>query len=133
VSQEEKGAQMRGKLFLALVAAALLGAFAVAGFAGAADRADTKVTIHGMNGDFQGRVFSDRQRCLGDRKVIVYKQKHDTQDPANDTKIGSDLSERNGDHGEWSIGNSGFRNGKFYAKVTRTDGCKGDFSRTITL
>jgi hypothetical protein len=133
VSQEEKGAQMRGKLFLVFGIAALLAAFAMASFAGAAGRADTKVTIHGLNGDFQGRILSNRQRCLGNRKVIVYKQKHDTQDPANDNQIGSDISERHGDHGDWSIGNSGFRNGKFYAKVTKTDSCKRDFSKTITL
>jgi hypothetical protein len=125
---------MSGKrLLLALVVVALVGAFALASLAGARARADTKVTIHGDNGDFQGRVLSDSQRCLGDRKVVVYKQKHATQDPANDNKIGSDTTERDGDHGDWSIGNSGFRNGKFYAKVTRTDGCKGDFSKTITL
>jgi len=124
---------MRRKLFLAFVIATLAAALGMVSLAGAAGRADTKVTIHGANGDFQGRVLSDRQRCLGGRKVVVYKQKHDAQDPANDNKIGSDTTERHGDHGDWSIGNSGFRNGKFYAKVTRTDGCKGDFSRTITL
>jgi hypothetical protein len=124
---------MRGKLFLAFVVVALLGAVVLASLAGARVRADSKVTIHGDNGDFQGRVLSDAQRCLGGRKVVVYKQKHDAQDPANDSKIGSDTTERHQDHGDWSIGNSGFRNGKFYAKVTRTDGCKGDFSKTITL
>jgi hypothetical protein len=124
---------MRGKLFLASIVAAVTAAVAMASLAGAAGRADTKVTIHGMNGDFQGRVLSNSQRCLGNRKVIVYKQKHNTQDPANDNQIGTDITERHGDHGDWSIGNSGFRNGKFYARVTRTDNCKSDFSKTITL
>lgn len=124
---------MRGKLFLAFVVAALTAAFAMASLAGAAGRADTKVTIHGQNGDFQGRILSNRQRCLGGRKVVVYKQKGDQQNPFKDNKIGSDTSERSGDHGVWSIGNSGFRNGDFYAHVTRTDACKGDFSRTISL
>lgn len=121
------------KLFLAFVVVALLGAFALASLAGARGRADSRVTIHGENGDFQGRVFSERRSCLGHRKVVVYKQKGDVQKPADDKVIGSDTSERHGDHGEWSIGNAGFRNGKFYAHVKRTDECKGDFSRTISL
>lgn len=124
---------MRGKAFLVFVVVALFGAVAMASLAGAASRADTKVTIHGQDGDFQGRVLSDRQRCLGGRTVKVYKQKGDRQDPSRDKVIGKDTSERHGDHGDWSIGNSGFKRGDFYAKVTRTDGCKSDFSKTISL
>jgi hypothetical protein len=125
---------MRGtKLFLAVAVAALVGVLALASLAGARGRADTKVTIHGLNGDFQGQVQSSKGSCLGGRKVVVYKQLHSSQDPANDNKIGSDISERHGDHGDWSLGNTGFRNGSFYAHVTRTDACKGDFSRTISL
>ena len=121
------------KLVLAVVVVALVGAFALASLAVARGRADSKVTIHGDNGDFQGRVLSERQSCLGGRKVVVYKQKGNVQKPGDDKKIGSDLTERHGDHGDWSIGNSGFRNGDFYAHVTRTDACKGDFSRTISI
>ena len=124
---------MRGKFLLAFVVAALTAAFAMVSLAGAAGRADTKVTIHGQNGDFQGRILSNTQRCLGGRKVVVYKQKGDQQNPFKDNKVGSDTSERHGDHGDWSLGNTGFRNGDFYAHVTRTDACKGDFSRTISL
>jgi hypothetical protein len=120
-------------VFIALVVAAMVGALALASVAGARARADTRVTIHGENGDFHGKIFSDRGRCLGDRKVIVYKQKGDRQDPSVDLKIATDTSERVDDHGEWSVGNTGRKNGDFYAKVKRTDDCKPDRSRTISL
>jgi hypothetical protein len=123
----------RKKIFLALIVVTLLGAFAMVSLAGARARATTKVTIHGDNGDFQGRVISDRGRCLGGRTVIVYKQKGATQQPRDDKRIGTDTSERHGDHGDWALGNTGFRNGDFYAKVRANDNCKGDFSRTISL
>jgi hypothetical protein len=120
-------------VFAALVVAALVGALVMASLAGARARADSRVTIHGDNGDFQGRIFSDRGRCLGNRRVVVYKQKGDRQDPQFDLKIATDTSERVGDHGEWSVGNTGRKNGDFYAKVRRTDACKPDRSRTISL
>lgn len=121
------------RLLLALVVVALLGAFALASIAGARGKSDSKVTIKGDNGDFHGKVFSERRRCLGHRTVVVYKQLHDVQKPSDDKKIGTDMSERHADHGDWSIGNSGFKKGKFYAHVKQNDSCKGDFSRTITL
>jgi hypothetical protein len=31
----------------------------------------------------------------------------------------------------WSIGNSGFKNGKFYARVKPTDKCASDLSKVI--
>jgi hypothetical protein len=121
------------RLLLALVAVALLGAFVFASIAGARGKADSRVTIRGDNGDFHGKIFSERRRCLGHRTVVVYKQRGDVQKPSADKKIGSDISERHADHGEWAIGNSGFKKGKFYAHVKQNDRCKGDFSRTITL
>ena len=120
-------------LFVALVVAALVGALALASVAGARARADSRVTIHGENGDFQGKIFSDRRSCLGNRKVVVYKQKGDRQEPTSDLKIATDVSERDGDRGEWSVGNTGRKNGDFYARVRRTDDCKGDSSRTLSL
>jgi hypothetical protein len=121
------------KVFLTFVIVTMVAALAFTAFAGARGRAISKVTIHGDNGDFQGRVISTRARCLGGRKVVVYKQLHNQQDPANDNKIGSDITERHGDHGDWSLGNTGFRNGDFYAHVRANDSCRGDFSRTISL
>ena len=104
------------KLSAGLVAAVVLGALVMAtmAFAGA----DTGVTIKGPNGDFHGKVLSERAKCQFDRKVVVYKQKGKKQDPSADKKIGSDTSEKQGNKGVWSIGNSGFKKGKFYAVAT---------------
>jgi hypothetical protein len=131
---KEKGGEVSAKkLFLAFIVVTMVGAFALASLAGARGRADSKVTIKGDNGDFHGKVFSERSKCLGHRTVVVYKQLHDVQKPSDDKKIGTDTTERHADHGDWAIGNSGFKKGKFYAHVKKTDACKGDFSRTITL
>jgi hypothetical protein len=105
----------------------------LASMAGARAAADTGVTIKGPNGDFHGKVLSPRARCTGDRKVVVYKQKGKKQEPTTDKKIGSDISERHGDHGDWSIGNSGFKKGKFYAKAKKSPGCATGYSKTIRL
>ncbi len=121
------------RVFLAFAVAAMIGAFALASLAGARGKAASRVTIRGDNGDFHGKVFSERRKCLGHRTVVVYKQLHDVQKPSSDKQIGSDTTERHADHGDWSIGNSGFKKGKFYAHVKKNDRCKGDFSRTITL
>jgi hypothetical protein len=120
------------KLLLVFAAMAVIAAFAVAGLAIANERANTIVTIHGQNGDYHGTILSKRGGCLGDRTVKVFKQKGAGQNPKRDTVIGKDISERNGDHGVWSIGNSGFKHGKFYAKALRTDACRGNYSKTIS-
>jgi hypothetical protein len=119
------------KLSAGVAAAVMVGALVMAGtaFAGA----DTGVTIKGPNGDFHGKVLSERAKCQYDRKVIVYKQKGKKQDPSVDKKIGSDTSEKQGTKGVWDIGNSGFKKGKFYAKAKASTGCAKGFSETIKL
>jgi hypothetical protein len=124
---------LKTKIFATVVALAVCGLVAMAGIAGARALAPTSVTIKGDNGDYFGKVKSDKGKCLGDRKVTVYKQKGAHQHPKTDEKIGSDTSERVGDHGEWSIGNSGFKHGKFYARVSKTDICAADKSKTIDV
>jgi hypothetical protein len=52
--------------------------------------------------------------------------------PGQDLKIGSDTSSPNGDGYMWNAGNTGYKKGKFYAKVGPTDYCKSDLSRVIT-
>src|SRR5439155_9638649 len=104
---------------------------AVAGFAIARDRTITRVSIKGDNGDFHGKVFSSKGRCLGGRDVTVYKATGSDFDPENDTEIGSDTTERSGDVGVWSIGNSGFKHGDVYARIHKTFHCKGDVSRML--
>jgi len=98
----------------------------------AAGKSDTKVNIKGDNGDYYGYVkSSDAGNCANGRKVKVFKQLGSVQDPKSDLKIGTDTAEPNGDRYMWSIGNSGYKHGHFYAKVGKTSVCKGDTSKTI--
>jgi hypothetical protein len=121
------------KLSAALLAVVITGALVMASIAGARAAADTGVTIKGDNGDFHGKVLSERSRCQVDRKVVVYKQKGRHQKPSTDKKIGSDISEAHGDHGDWSVGNTGYKKGKFYAKAKKSPGCATGYSKTIRL
>jgi hypothetical protein len=124
---------MRARPILIALALASCAALAVASLAGARAPARTTVTIKGPNGDFSGKVFSPRAKCEANRKVTVYRLRGNGYDPANDPKIGSDVSERRGDHGEWSIGNTGQKSGRFYARAARKPGCRGAFSLPIKL
>jgi len=108
-------------------------AFGGVASAQAGGKADTKVSIKGDNGDYYGYVkSSDAGNCANDRKVKVFKQTGNDQDPKHDLKIGTDTAEPNGDKYMWSIGNSGYKHGEFYAKVGKTSLCKGATSKTIS-
>lgn len=96
----------------------------------AATRAGTTLTIQAEGIDLFGKVKSTKLSCLGNRTVKVYKQKGTTQSPSTDPVIASDISERVGDHGEWSVGNTGIE-GKFYARTRGTLECTGATSTTI--
>jgi hypothetical protein len=120
------------KLSAGLVAGVVCAALAFAGTA-MARGADTAVTIHGPEGDFHGKVLSERSKCQEGRKVVVYKQKGSRQKPSVDRKIASDTSERSGNVGVWSVGNTGFKQGKFYAKAAHSRGCEVGYSKTIKL
>jgi hypothetical protein len=103
----------------------------LAGTASAGQRAETKVTIRTENGDFWGFVSSPKPKlCAKDRKVVVFKQKGTEQNPRVDEKIASDTASLVGDRAEWNTGNTGVF-GRFYARVGKTEGCKGDTSKTI--
>jgi hypothetical protein len=108
-------------------------ALVLAAVAGARGAAQTNVTIKGAGGDFAGKVKSSKAACFGDRKVIVYRLKGNGYDPANDTRVGSDVSSVRGDHGVWAVGNTGFKHGAFYAFAPRIHGCKPGFSLPIQL
>lgn len=129
---------MRIKTILATTAIATATAFTgVAGVAAAADdlasnQSPTEVTIKGENGDYHGKVKSSNLDCLDGRKVTVYKMLGNSPAPKTDQKIGSDLSELDGTKGVWSIGNSGFKHGDFYAKVKKTSECGGDISPVLS-
>ena len=116
-------------------AALATAAVAVTAFAGAADASSqSTVSILGTNGDYYGYVHSsDATHCENNRKVVVYKQLGSVQSPKTDQKIGTDIAEPNGPDAMWSIGNSGFKTGKFYAKAAKVPGlCKVATSATIT-
>lgn len=120
------------RIALALTALAVA-LTALTGIASAAG-ADTKVSIKGENGDYYGYVKSSAPAdCADERKVTVFKQLGSVQDPRADQKIGSDTAELNGTKAMWSIGNSGYKTGKFYAKAAKVPGvCKAATSKTIT-
>ena len=101
--------------------------------ASAAGKADTDVSIKGHQGDYYGYVSSSNEGdCANGRTVKVFMQLGGSQDPKNDQKIGTDTDQANGDGYMWSIGNSGYKHGEFYAKVGKTDFCKGATSKTIS-
>ena len=85
-------------------------------------------TVEGV--DLFGKLKSPKLSCLGNRTVKVYKQKGTEQSPSTDPVIASDTSERVGDHGEWSVGNTGME-GKFYARTRGTLEYTGATSTTI--
>jgi hypothetical protein len=97
--------------------------------AGAASRAETRVSIRG-GGDVFGYVRSERPgRCANERLVKVF-QKIGAVGGGDDIKIGSDSASPNGDRYQWSIGNPG-ATGRIYARAPRTDRCKADNSKVI--
>ena len=102
------------------------GALILAGSADASTRAPSTVTIQAEGTDLFGQVSSTRATCEADRKVIVFKQVG-TRGGGDDIRFASDTTDSDGD---WNTGNTGTE-GKFYAKVKRTDLCKADFSPTI--
>jgi hypothetical protein len=128
---------MRTQTVATAAALVLAGGLAAPGFAsqaastGGGSRIDTTVTIRTENGDFWGQVKSPRPRiCAAGRKVVLFKQVGRNQNPSNDERVASDTASRNGDRYEWNTGNTGL-SGKFYARVARTDECKGDTSQTV--
>ncbi|HTG46178.1 MAG TPA: hypothetical protein VK646_00805 [Actinomycetota bacterium] len=124
---------MRARAVLSIVAvAAVCGAMLLSGIAAGVTKAATTVTIKAQNGDFSGTISSPRpKRCANNRTVKVYHQKGKDQNLKVDTVIGSDISSLNGDHYEWSTGNSGAPNGKYYARAVATANCKADSSPTV--
>jgi len=98
------------------------------GVAEAAPKA--KLTIKGPNGDFQGTIKAKKRKCMNDRTVRVFMLTD--QGPQ---EIGSDTTELNSEktRGLWSTGNSGYKNGQFFAKAASKGSCKPLRSKTITV
>ncbi len=96
----------------------------------AATKAKTTLTIRAEGVDLSGTVQSSKLSCLGERKVKVFKQMGTQQSPQTDPVVASDISDRQGDQGVWSTGNTG-KAGKFYARTVGTLECTGANSETI--
>jgi hypothetical protein len=85
--------------------------------------ADVEVTIH-YNGDgFQGRVKSNKDSCIKDRTVKVWKK----------GKSHAQYKDTTDNQGKWDTGNSGQVHGKFYATVNAKAGCDPAKSSTIDI
>ncbi len=82
--------------------------------------ADTGVTIKGRTATSTARSSARGASARSAARSSVYKQKGRKQKPSVDKKIGSDISERSGNVGVYSLGNTGFKTGKFYAKAPQT-------------
>lgn len=122
---------MRARIVIALVAVVAVSSLVSAGLASAGTASRTVVTIKGPNGDFHGKIKSADPDCLGDRLVRLFMS--DSADGPFDRTGNSDTSQVQGDVGVWSMGNTGLRDGFFFAKATRTSGCRGGRSRVIEL
>ena len=113
---------------IALTAVALATvAFAAPAWAGPAK---TTLTIRAQGLDLSGTVQSAKGSCLGNRNIKLYKQKGRNQNPGADDLIATDTSERQGNRGVWSTGNTGM-SGKFYVRTGKVPGCTGAASKTI--
>lgn len=121
---------MRSKLATTLVAVLTASALALPGIA-TAGTARTIVTIKGPNGDFQGKIKSTDPNCRGDRLVRLFMA--DSAEGPFSRTGNSDTSDVQGNVGVWSMGNTGLRDGFFYAKAKATPDCRGGKSRVLEL
>ncbi len=114
----------KNKIRVALSALAI-SLTAVAGVAGAAEAAPkapkAKITIKAEGGGFHGYVKSSKSFCLDERKVTVH----------NASTGQAILTDTTGPDGSWDTGNPGIRTGAYYARVSRSPGCKGATSKTV--
>jgi len=95
----------------AIAAVAILCAVVVAGSAGAASGSTTRLTLAVKSANaFQGKVTSNKNKCVPDRKVILFRKSS-----GGDKNLGSDLTSSDG---KWKVKRT-VSNGKYYAKVTK--------------
>ena len=120
---------MKRRLAFIVVGVVAASALTFAGLAMAATK--TTVTIKGPDGDFHGKIKSADGNCLGDRLVRLFMS--DSADGPFERTGNSDTSEVQGDVGVWSMGNTGLRDGFFYAKAKKTTECRGGRSRVLGL
>jgi hypothetical protein len=121
---------MKTRLALLLAVVVVAGSLAFTGLA-VAGTVKTKVTIKGPNGDFHGKIKSEDHACVADRTVLLFMS--ESADGPFERTGNSDTSEHQGDVGVWSMGNTGLRDGFFYAKAKKTPDCSGGKSRVLEL
>ena len=122
---------MKTRLVFLLVAAVAASSLTSTGLATAGTAARTTVTIKGPNGDFQGKIKSSDADCLGDRVVRLFMS--DSAAGPFERTGNSDTSEQQGDVGVWSMGNTGLRDGFFFARTGRTPECRSGRSKVLEL
>lgn len=122
---------MKTRLAFLLVAVVAASSLMFTGLATAGTAARTIVTIKGPDGDFHGKIKSQDAGCLGDRLVRLFSS--DSADGPFERTGNSDTSEQQGDVGVWSMGNTGLRDGFFYAKAKATPDCRGGRSQVLEL
>ena len=118
------------KTLAAIAAVAVTGAFA-AQSATAAPLTPTQVTIKGQNGDYEGTVKSSDGATAPTTATSSSTRCWAPRPSRTDKKIGMDTSEFQGGKYVWSAGNTGYKHGKFYSRVKKTDDCGGDLSPVI--
>ena len=124
---------MKARKLIAVLAITVSGIGATAGVASAAERTPTKVTIKGDDGDFYGYVKSENPaECADERQVTLFEMLGSSPDPKNDRKIVTDTASSNGAKYMWSAGNTGEKDGYFYARVKTTAECGGDISKVVS-
>ena len=82
---------MRVKVFTAVAAMVIAGAFAT-GAAASTAKTPTEVTIKGENGDFYGNVKSSDPSCADGRNVTVFKLKGSSPNPSEKRAFSTRLS-----------------------------------------
>lgn len=93
-------------------------------------RANVRVTIAQSMTGFSGIVASRKPKtCAKERLVTVYSV---GTGGAADTSVGSATTTKDGDTFTYSVNTIPFP-GDYYAKVKRSNSCKGDVSKTITV
>lgn len=125
---------VRTRLLGIVGAVVLLGGTAMAtGVASAAPQPiDTRVTIRAVGTELSGQVKSPSpNRCARGRLVVVMRQ-IGARGGGNDIRFATDTAEFQDGAIRWSTGNTG-RSGRFYAKVFKTDRCRGATSATIQV
>ena len=89
------------------------------------------MTIKGPDGDFHGKIRSLDTGCLGGRVVRLFMS--DSADGPFERTGNMDTSAQQGDVGVWSMGNTGLRDGFFFARTARTPECRAGVSRVLEL